>query len=72
VLITLTATLGMMGVAAGLSGYLITDMNLVERVLAIAGGLLLIIPGLATDFGGVGLIALAIVFQWLRAKKKSA
>ncbi|MER2177382.1 MAG: helix-turn-helix domain-containing protein, partial [Stenotrophomonas maltophilia] len=36
ILITVTATLGMVGVAAGLSGYLVTDMNILERALALA------------------------------------
>ena len=68
VLITITATLGMMGVAAGLSGYLLTDMNIVERLLTIGGGLALIVPGTLTDFIGLGLIALGVVMQVLRKR----
>ena len=45
VIITLTATIGMISVAAGLSGYLLKDMNILERVLTIAGGVGMIIPG---------------------------
>ncbi len=71
ILITLTSTLGMIGVAAGLSGYLIGNMNILERILSIAGGLMLIVPGLLTDALGIGLIALAVAMQWLR-KKNSA
>ena len=66
----LTATLGMIGVAAGLSGYLLTNMNLLERALSIAGGLCLIVPGLTTDFIGLGLIALSVVIQWARKGKE--
>lgn len=69
VLITITATLGMMGVAAGLSGYLLTNMNVVERVLLIAGGLALIVPGTLTDFIGLGVIALGVVLQLLHKRK---
>ena len=68
VLITVTATLGMVGVAAGLSGYLVSNMNIVERILAIVGGLMLIVPGLVTDFGGIGLIALVVVIQAFRRR----
>ncbi|MBQ9300977.1 MAG: TRAP transporter large permease subunit, partial [Clostridia bacterium] len=68
ILITITATLGMVGLAAGLSGYLVSDMNPLERVLAIGGGLMLIMPGLATDFAGIGLIALVLIIQGLRKR----
>ena len=63
-----SATLGMVGVAAGLSGYLVSNMNIVERILAIVGGLMLIVPGLVTDFGGIGLIALVVVIQAFRRR----
>ena len=63
VLIVITATIGMIGVAAGLSGYLLKDMNIIERLLTIAGGLCLIIPGILTDAIGLGLIAVAVVMQ---------
>ena len=72
ILITITATLGMMGVAAGLSGYLLTNMNILERLLTIGGGLALIIPGTLTDFIGLGLIALGVVMQVFRKRSKAA
>ena len=72
ILITVTATLGMIGVAAGLSGYLAANMNILERLLCIGGGLMLIMPGLATDLGGIGLIALVVVIQSIRKKKAAA
>ena len=69
ILITITATLGMVGVAAGLSGYFLTDMNLLERALMIGGGLALIVPGTLTDFIGLGVIALGVAMQFLHRKK---
>ena len=71
ILITITATLGMIGVAAGLSGYLLTNMNILERLLTIGGGLALIIPGTLTDIIGLGLIGLGALMQFLRKKKSS-
>ena len=68
VLNIITATIGMMGVAAGLSGYLLTRMNLLERILLIGGGLALIIPGTLTDFIGLGLIALGVGLQLIRKR----
>ena len=72
VLITITATLGMVGVAAGLSGYLLTDMNILERLLTIGGGLALIVPGTLTDFIGLGLIAIGVAMQLVRKRAKAA
>ena len=72
ILIAATATLGMIGLAAGLSGYLVCDMNILERLLAIGGGLMLIIPGLATDFIGIGLIAFVVVIQLIRRRSAAA
>ena len=69
VLIALTATVGMVGIAAGLSGYLFGTMGVLERLLTIIGGLLLVIPGVWTDIGGVLLIALVIAHQVWQKKK---
>ena len=71
VLIIITATIGMIGVAAGLSGYLMTRMTIFERILLIAGGLALIIPGTLTDFIGLALIVLGVVIQVLRRKRQN-
>ena len=72
VIITITATLGMIGVAAGLSGYLLTNMNVVERLLTIAGGLALIVPGTLTDFIGLALIVLGVIAQLVRRRSAKA
>ena len=69
VLIVITATIGMIGVAAGLSGHLIKDMNIIERVLTIAGGLCLIIPGIVTDAIGLGLVAIVVLMQLFLQRK---
>ena len=72
VIVTITATLGMMGVAAGLSGYLVTDMNILERALCVGGGLALIVPGTLTDFIGLGVIAAGVALQFTHRKKAAA
>ena len=71
VLITITAILGMIGVAAGLSGYLLTNMTVFERLLTIGGGLALIVPGTLTDFIGLGLIIVGVVVQFMRKRGKA-
>lgn len=59
------------GVAAGLEGYLIKNMNILERIMVAAGGLAMLIPGTVTDLIGVGLVVVVIVFQLLHKDKKA-
>jgi len=69
IVVTITATLGMMGVAAGLSGYLLTNMSILERLLCIGGGLALIVPGTLTDIIGLAVIAAGVALQFFRRKR---
>ena len=69
-LTVITAAIGMIGVAAGLSGYLLGNMNIVQRIVTILGGVLLIIPGVWTDAAGIALVAIAVVWQMLEKKNK--
>ena len=69
-MISITAVLGMVGIAAGLSGYLATAMNLFERALAIIGGLLLIIPGSVTDAAGIVIILIVVALQLMSRKRE--
>ncbi|MDR0486909.1 MAG: TRAP transporter fused permease subunit, partial [Treponema sp.] len=54
--IILTSFIGMFGLAAGVGGYMLRKAAVPLRLAAIAGGLLLIDPGLVSDFIGLGLI----------------
>ncbi|MBQ9991927.1 MAG: TRAP transporter permease, partial [Firmicutes bacterium] len=65
----LTAFIGMVGIAAGMEGYMRIKINVVERILLLAGGLLMIIPGLLTDLIGVALILGIFLLQTLQIKK---
>lgn len=69
-LTVITAVIGMIGVAAGLSGYLLGNMNIVQRIVTILGGVLLIIPGVWTDAAGIALVAIAVAWQMLEKKNK--
>ena len=68
-LIVITAIIGMIGVAAGLSGYLVGNMNVVQRIVTILGGVLLIIPGVWTDIAGIALVAVAVIWQLMQKKR---
>jgi TRAP-type uncharacterized transport system fused permease subunit len=51
-----TGLLGAWSLAAGLQGYVFGRLNILQRLVFIAGALLLIQPGLATDGGGLLLV----------------
>ncbi len=61
----LTALIGLFGIGAGLIGYINKPVKSYWRLLMIAGGLGLLIPGIASDLAGVALI-LAVYFFNLR------
>ncbi len=69
VLLVITAILGMIGVAAGLSGYLLKKMNVLERLLTVAGGLCLMIPGIKTDLAGIVILTAVVALQLCIRKK---
>jgi len=67
-----TACLGVLLVSAGIFGYFKGPANSWERILFIAGGLLLFTPGFFTDSVGVILAALGLLSQFIRRKKSRA
>ncbi|MCI5479598.1 MAG: TRAP transporter permease [Lachnospiraceae bacterium] len=70
--ICITAVAGIFGVAAGLSGFLYRKMNVPIRVISIAGGLTLLIPGLASDVIGLVLIVGMVLWQRKGASSPAA
>jgi len=68
--ISITSLVGIFAVSASLEGYLLRHMPWYQRILSLAGGLMLIYPGLVTDLVGIGLVAIVVLFQII-AKKKS-
>lgn len=69
VVICITAVLGIFGVAAGIGGYVFKNMNWMFRIMMIAGGLTLLIPGTVTDLIGIVLIGVVCVADYMSAKK---
>lgn len=72
IMIYITALFGIVGVASALEGYFFTDMGFIDRILFIAGGLMMIFPGAVTDGLGLCLIAAAIAMQYAKRKKRVA
>jgi len=69
--VIVTSIIGIVGVAAGLEGYLMRNMNAIERILIAAGGLLMLIPGTVTDLVGI-IIIVALGGMQMAQKKKAA
>ncbi len=67
--IGLTSIIGMVGIGAALEGYFLRHAHLIQRVLFLAGGLLLVEPSLITDVIGIVLIVLPMLWQLLENKK---
>lgn len=72
VLLVITALCGIYIISAGMEGYMFKHMSWLERILALAGGLCMVIPGIATDAIGLALIILVFVIQKIGAKKEQA
>ena len=69
VTIIITSLIGLFGVAAGLEGYMFANLNVIERLLSIVGGLCLIIPGTVTDLVGIVLVGISAALQMMKKKK---
>lgn len=68
--ISVSALVGLFGVAAALNGHLFKHIPVVFRLLLAAGGLCMMIPGTFTDLIGLGVIAVITVIQFVLGKKQ--
>ena len=68
-LISVTALLGLFGIAAALNGHLFRKIPMVLRFALVAGGLGMMIPGLTSDLIGLAVVAAVVVFQYISGKK---
>ncbi|MBP3627704.1 MAG: TRAP transporter fused permease subunit [Clostridia bacterium] len=69
VLICITSFVGIFAVSAALEGFFLGHMAWYERIVSVAGGLLLIYPGIVTDVIGLALVAVVAVIQFINKKK---
>jgi TRAP-type uncharacterized transport system fused permease subunit len=58
--------------AGGLIGWFVWKTHIVERLLLVAGAVLLIKPGIYTDIVGLIFLGLVIVLQKTRKKREAA
>ena len=71
-MIVVSALLGIYAVAAGLAGFFQAKLNALFRVVLVAGGLLMLIPGGLTDIIGLAVLVGVYFIQKMAAKKAAA
>ena len=72
VLIVVTSLIGLFGIASALNGFLYRPINPLFRVLLIAGGLGMMIPGNISDLVGFVIVGGVVVLQRMGAKNGAA
>lgn len=70
--VALTACIGVFLISAAVEGFLYTKVNIVMRVIMLAGAFLLIDSSLITDLLGIGTFIITIIVQKTLAKKTCA
>ena len=63
VMIIITSVIGMYAIAAGLEGYMLTNLNPLLRIIVIAAGLMLIYPGTVTDIVGTAITVVVFIIE---------
>src|SRR5699024_12381364 len=59
-----TAMVGMMAIGAGLIGFWYRNMHWVQRFISVITGLLLILPEGNSDWFGLGIFVVLLIFQF--------
>ena len=70
--IVISALIGLFGVAAALNGFLYRKINPIFRLLLIAGGLGMMVPGTLTDVMGLVIVGGIVLYQRMSAKRLAA
>jgi len=71
ILATVTAIIGVCAIAVGLEGMLLHEVNIPMRIVSVAGGLLMMMPGQTTDIIGIALLAAFVIVHVLTHKKRN-
>ena len=70
--IVISALIGLFGVASALNGFLYRKINPLFRLLLIAGGLGMMVPGTLTDVMGLVIVGGIVLYQRMSAKRLAA
>ncbi len=66
-----TALMGIIGLSAGVQGYYIAPLSVIERAALLAVPFLLIVPNWTTDAAGLAILVGVYVLQKMKAKKNN-
>ena len=69
--VIVSALIGMLCLAGGIEGYLLTNSKWYERAVLIIAAVLLLDPGFLTDAIGLGALTLVYLLQKSRVKKEA-
>ncbi|MBO0601456.1 TRAP transporter permease [Sporosarcina sp. E16_3] len=67
--VVFTAIIGMIAIGAGMIGFWYRKCNWIERLFALATGMLLIFPETITDIVGLVLFVVMVAIQWMTREK---
>jgi TRAP transporter 4TM/12TM fusion protein len=65
----ISAIIGIVGLAAGVEGYMLAKMQWYERLAAVIGGLGLVTPALWDDLAGGAILVLVVMFQVIKSRR---
>lgn len=66
-----TAVIGIISLASALTGYLLKNMNILERLITLIAAVVLIESSALTDIVGITLFLLVVLIQWLKRESKN-
>lgn len=66
-----TALMGIIGLSAGVQGYYIAPLSIIERAALLAVPFLLIVPNWTTDAAGLAILVGVYILQKMKAKKSN-
>ena len=64
-------TIGIIFLGAALTGYLLTHMTWIERIITAIAALLLVVPGIKSGLIGAGLVTLVLIIQIVSRQRKA-
>ncbi len=64
-------TIGIIFLGAALTGYLLTPMTWIERIITAIAALLLVVPGIKSGLIGAGLVTLVMIIQIVSRQRKA-
>ncbi len=67
--IIITSFIGIYAVAAGMEGHMFVKLPIWQRLLTLAGGLMLIVPETLTDIVGIAIVAVIVIIQKISEKR---